>query len=67
MPINTVRDLLPQLRAGKVMRGRIGVQVQRDGLTQRAAESLGLPNTNGAVISTVNQGGPADKAGLRAR
>ncbi len=65
LPINGVRDLLPQLRQGKVVRGRIGVQVQRDALTQRAAQSLGLPNTNGAVISTVNEGGPADKAGLR--
>ena len=27
MPINTVRDLLPQLRNGKVIRGRIGVTV----------------------------------------
>jgi serine protease Do len=65
LPINSVRDLLPQLRAGKVVRGRIGVQVQRDELTQRAAQSLGLPDTKGAVISTVNEGGPAAKAGLR--
>jgi len=65
MPINSVRELLPQLRGGKVVRGRIGVQVQRDHLTARAAESLGLPGASGAVISTVNEGGPADKAGLR--
>jgi serine protease Do len=65
MPINTIRELLPQLRAGKVVRGRIGVQVQRDPLTQRAAQSLGLPDTTGAVVSSVNDGGPADKAGLR--
>ena len=65
MPINTIRELLPQLRAGKVIRGRIGVQVQRDDLNERAAKSLGLPGTSGAVISSVNEGGPADKAGLR--
>jgi serine protease Do len=65
MPINTIRELLPQLRAGKVVRGRIGVQVQRDELTQRAAQSLGLPDATGAVVSSVNDGGPADKAGLR--
>src|SRR4026208_1793796 len=29
VPINTVRDLLPQLRQGKVVRGRIGVTVQQ--------------------------------------
>ena len=63
-PINGIRELLPQLRAGKVVRGRVGVQVQRDPLTQRTAQAFGLPNTQGAVISTVTQGGPADKAGL---
>ncbi len=65
MPINTIRELLPQLRAGKVVRGRIGVQVQRDELTERAAKGLGLPGASGAVISSVNEGGPADKAGVR--
>ena len=29
VPINRVRDLLPPLRTGKVMRGRIGVSVSR--------------------------------------
>ena len=65
VPINGIRELLPQLRSGKVVRGRIGVQVQRDPLSQRAAQSLGLPDANGAVISTVTESGPADKAGLR--
>ncbi|MGE5816380.1 MAG: Do family serine endopeptidase [Acidobacteriota bacterium] len=65
LPINSVRDLLPQLRAGKVIRGRIGVQVQRDPISQKAAQSFGLPGASGAVISSVNEGGPADKAGLR--
>jgi serine protease Do len=65
LPINSVRDLLPQLRMGKVIRGRIGVQVQRDQITQKAAESFGLPGASGAVISSVNEGGPADRAGLR--
>ncbi|HSL23827.1 MAG TPA: Do family serine endopeptidase [Vicinamibacterales bacterium] len=65
MPINTIRDLLPMLRTGKVVRGRIGVQVQRDPLNERAAQNLGLPKPAGAVISTVSEGGPADKAGLR--
>ena len=63
-PINAIRDILPQLRNGKVTRGVIGVQVQRDRLTKEAARALGLPNTNGAVLSLVSPGGPADKAGL---
>jgi serine protease Do len=63
-PINAIRDLLPQLRNGKVTRGVIGVQVRRDPLTKEQAEAFGLPNTTGAVLSTVNPNGPADKAGL---
>jgi serine protease Do len=64
-PINAVRDLLPQLRNGKVVRGVIGVQVSRDHLTSETARAFGLPNNNGALISAVNANGPADKAGLQ--
>jgi serine protease Do len=63
-PINAIRDLLPQLRNGKVVRGVIGVNVQRTRITSDEAKALGLPNTNGAVISQVNPNTPADKAGL---
>jgi serine protease Do len=64
-PINTIRDLLPQLRTGKVTRGVIGVQVSRDHLTKDTARAFGLPNTNGAVISSVNPNGPAARAGIQ--
>ena len=63
-PINTIRDLLPQLRTGKISRGVIGVSVSKDPLTKETAKALGLPNTNGAVISSVKPDGPAGKAGL---
>jgi serine protease Do len=65
-PINAIRDILPQLRNGKVTRGVIGVQVQRDPLTKETAQALGLPNTAGAVISTVTPNEPAAKAGIQA-
>ena len=65
-PINAVRDLLPQLRSGKVTRGVIGVQVSRDPISKAMAAALGLPNTNGAVLSSILPDGPAEKAGLRA-
>jgi serine protease Do len=65
MPINTIRELLPQLRTGKVIRGRIGVTVQVGDLTQSAAKAFGLPNNSGAVIATVTDDGPAAKAGLQ--
>jgi serine protease Do len=63
-PINTIRDLLPQLRNGKVIRGVIGIEVSIDHLTGEAARAFGLPNTNGALINKVNPNGPADKAGI---
>jgi serine protease Do len=64
-PMNTLRDLLPQLRNGKVVRGVIGVSVSKDRITSETAKAFGLPNTSGALISTVNPKGPADKAGLQ--
>jgi serine protease Do len=64
-PINALRDLLPQLRNGKVVRGVIGVSVSRNRLTPETAKAFGLPNISGALISTVNPNGPADKAGIQ--
>jgi serine protease Do len=63
-PINALRDLLPELRKGKVIRGVIGVQVNRDHLSPETAKAFGLPSTSGALISFVNPSGPADKAGI---
>jgi len=65
-PINAIRDLLPQLRNGKVTRGVIGVQVRRDPVTKDEVPAFGLPSANGAVLSTVTPGQPAAKAGLEA-
>jgi serine protease Do len=65
VPINTIHDLLPQLRTGKVVRGRIGVSIDRNPISSQAAQALGLSGTSGAVISTVEEGAPGAKAGLR--
>ena len=65
-PINPIRDLLPQLRNGKVTRGVIGVEVASEPITKDVAESLGLPRSGGAMLSTIKPGKPADKAGLQA-
>jgi serine protease Do len=64
-PINAIRDLLPQLRSGKVIRGVIGVEVSIDHLTTETAKAFGLPSTNGALINKVNANEPADKAGMQ--
>ena len=65
VPINLVRELLPQLRTGKVTRGKIGVTIQASRITPEDAESMGLPDRKGAVVREVERGGPASKAGLR--
>jgi serine protease Do len=64
-PINLVRELLPQLRTGKITRGRIGVQVNSRPFTESQARALGLPRREGALITTVTKAGPADAAGLK--
>ena len=63
-PMNAIRDLLPQLRNGRVVRGVIQVEVSRDHLTPETAKAFGLPNTSGAVINKVVPQGPADRAGI---
>ena len=63
-PMNAIRDLLPQLQVGKVVRGVIGVTVSKDHLTAETAKAFGLPNTSGALIATVSPNRPADKAGI---
>jgi serine protease Do len=65
VPINDVRELLPQLRRGKVERGRIGVEVSRQDLTREEAQAFGLPEPRGAVVMRVSDDGPADRAGVR--
>ncbi|HXD73210.1 MAG TPA: trypsin-like peptidase domain-containing protein [Vicinamibacterales bacterium] len=62
VPINTVRELLPQLREGKVIRGRIGVSVAV--VPREGYEELGLRSRTGAVVSSVLPGSAASKAGM---
>ena len=62
-PINTIRDLLPELRSGKVTRGRIGVEITA--VPREDYEGLGLTERMGAVVRSVVPGGPADKSGVQ--
>jgi serine protease Do len=64
IPINTVRDVLPGLRAGKITRGRIGVQVRP--ISPDDAEALDLKDRKGAFVASVLPGGPAAAAGIQA-
>lgn len=63
IPIDVAMDISNQLRTtGKVTRGRIGVVIQE--VTKELAESFGLQKPQGALINSVEKGGPAEKAGL---
>ncbi len=62
VPINTVRDLLPQLRTGKITRGVIGVSILP--VTNDDYQDLGLSERMGAIVSAIEPGGPADDSTL---
>ncbi len=63
IPINMAKDLLPQLKTGKVSRGRLGVHIQE--VTAELAASFGLEEKHGAVVSEVIDESPAARAGLQ--
>ena len=62
IPSNTIREILPQLRTGKVTRGRVGLQVTD--VRRQAIDELGLKEKTGALVSTLEENSPAEKAGL---
>jgi serine protease Do len=64
IPINLVKELLPQLRGkGKVTRGYLGVLIQK--VTPEIAESLGMEKGYGALVANVSKDGPAERAGVK--
>lgn len=64
IPSNLAMQIKDQLvKDGKVTRGRIGVVIQS--VTQDLAESFGLKQPKGAIVSQVEKDGPAAKAGIR--
>jgi Do/DeqQ family serine protease len=64
IPSNLTSSVMSQLLAhGKVERGSLGLQTQA--ITPRIAQSLGLKDSKGVVITGVTAGGAADRAGLQ--
>ena len=58
VPINVAREILPQLRErGKVVRGWMGVTIQA--VTEDLAETYGLDEAKGALVSSVTPDSPA--------
>ena len=63
IPIDEAIRVSDQLRAGgRVIRGRIGVAI--DQVDAKVAESIGLGKATGALVRSVESGGPAEKAGI---
>jgi len=62
IPINMAKELLPQLKEGKVIRGWLGIMIQD--ITPELAKSFGLKSTKGVLVSEVVKGSPAENAGL---
>ncbi|HEY2153498.1 MAG TPA: DegQ family serine endoprotease [Vicinamibacterales bacterium] len=64
IPSNMVKNVMEQLRTnGKVTRAQLGVTVQ--GISSDMAESLGLKQTSGAIVSKVTPDSAADRAGVK--
>jgi serine protease Do len=57
------KDLLPQLKQGKVVRGWLGVMIQK--ITPELKQKLDLKDEKGALVADVTPGGPAEKAGIQ--
>ena len=65
IPIDEAVQVSTQLRSsGRVQRGRLGVGI--GDVSKEVAESLGLGKPQGALVSNVEAGSPADKAGIEA-
>ena len=64
VPINMAKQILPQLRAdGRVTRGWLGVVIQH--VTPELAEAFDLSADQGALVSRVMEGSPAERAKLQ--
>lgn len=64
VPVNALKEVLPQLRdKGIVRRGKLGVRIQP--LTVELAQGFGISKTRGALVSNTETNGAAAKAGIQ--
>ncbi len=64
IPIDMAKEVLPQLKdRGNVTRGWLGVSIQQ--ITPELAKTFGLKQANGALVSDVVDGSPAEKGGVK--
>jgi len=57
------KQIIAQLKEGKVVRGWLGVMIQK--ITPDLQTKLNLKDANGALVADVTSGGPAEKAGIK--
>ena len=63
VPSNLAKNVVMQLKEyGHARRGWLGVRIQQ--VTPDIAEAVGLKDARGAMVAGMNDGGPADKAGI---
>jgi serine protease Do len=63
IPIDVAINVTKQIQEkGRVTRSRIGVQIQE--VSRETADAFGLAKASGALVNSVEKGGPADKAGI---
>ena len=63
IPIDVAINVTKQIQEkGRVTRSRIGVQIQE--VSRETADAFGLAKASGALVNSVEKGGPADKAGV---
>ena len=64
IPSNEVRDVFEAIVLGRpLIRGYLGLEV--DNISRNYALALGLPSTQGALVTDVSKGSPAEAAGLK--
>jgi serine protease Do len=64
IPVNRVRFIIDEVATfGRIREIWIGLMVQE--ITPLIARSLGLASTEGVIVSHIDEGSPADKAGLK--
>ena len=64
IPSNMARTVMDQLmKTGRVRRGMLGVTIQS--INADLASSLSLPAVRGAIVTSVQRGGPAERAGIQ--
>lgn len=66
LPINGIKAVLSQLRAGNVVHGDIGIRPRDGRISEDDAAALGLPSAAGVLIRSVEPGSSADRGGLHA-